>query len=168
MNRIVVPIDFSAAAASALRFAVKLADVTGMKVTAVYVFNSLITSNRRETQEELAEDRRLLCKELKAFTKRHVGTDPASTSVEVVVAEGIPPVYIQWLSHDSNVALIVMGGIGTGSGGHKDMFGGIAKAISREGGCPIVLIPEKFADAAMETTAHHLEGLSALSCMDTE
>ncbi|NJB87189.1 nucleotide-binding universal stress UspA family protein [Lewinella marina] len=163
MNKIVVPVDFSAAAATALRFAAKLSRSTGMGLTVVYVFNSLVTTNLRETQDELAEDRRVLHEQLEAFTRRHVGKVSTHPPIEIRVAEGIPPVYLQWMSKEKDVAMIVMGGIGTGSGARRDFFGGIAKAISRDGGCPIVLIPQRFPEAKMDSTTNLLEDLSALN-----
>lgn len=158
MTKIIVPVDFSASAGTALQFAAKLSRATGMKLLVVYVFNPLITTNLRETEAELAEDRRILREQLEAFTRRHVGK---VTPVEVRVADGTPPVYIQWMSKEKDVALIVMGGIGTGSGGHRDIFGGISRAVSKGGGCPVVLIPENFPETAMDSTTGLLEDLSS-------
>ncbi|MBB4079090.1 nucleotide-binding universal stress UspA family protein [Lewinella aquimaris] len=161
MNKILVPVDFSTASAAALRFATYLSEATGLQLSVIHVYNSLISSNRPETPEERAAAREALRKELRQFTEAHVFSSSAINTVETILAEGVPPVYIKWRSQDENVAFIIMGGIGTGVGGKLDLFGGIAQQVSDGGGCPVILIPRGFTDELMRKTAKLWRGVAA-------
>jgi nucleotide-binding universal stress UspA family protein len=141
MNKIIVPVDFSDAAAASLRFAYRLAAATGLSVNAVYVYNSMVVSNLRRTPKEQQEERRVLKAQLTHFidTQGAKYRDRVPTIAHVV--EDNPPNHIKWLSQKSDTALIVMGGVGMDGNGQGDLFGGIARLVAREGGCPVVLIP---------------------------
>ncbi|CAH1000697.1 hypothetical protein LEM8419_01831 [Neolewinella maritima] len=152
MKKIIVPVDFSAASAATLRFANYLAGVTGLQLSAIFVYNPMVVSNRPDTPEERVEERRVLEEQLRLFVDKHVRNDPTGPPVEAVVGEGIPPVYIKWRTLDEDVVLVVMAGVGTGAGGHLDLFGSIATMVSQEGGCPVVLIPRDYGEQLMRDT----------------
>ena len=167
MKKIVVPVDFSHSAATALRFASRLAATTGLGLQVVYVFNSLVPSNRRETPAERAAEQRALQAQLEAFTRKHAGAAAAGAPApESLVAEGIPPNYVHWMSKQEEVVLIVIGGIGVGSAVHKDIFGDIARTVSRDGGCPLVIIPETFEEGGSLLSGTLCSGLPRLVTSD--
>lgn len=150
--KIVVPVDFSSSAAAALRFAANLSRLTGMQLQVVYVFNSLVPSNRHQSRQEIAAEQEALERQLTAFANKHTQL-PAGTPIDILVAEGIPPNYVQRMSTREEVALIVIGGIGTATGTRKDVFGDIARTVAREGGCPLVIIPESAETSPLFTKA---------------
>jgi nucleotide-binding universal stress UspA family protein len=141
MNKIVVPVDFSDAAATSLRFAYRLAAATGLSVSAVYVYNSMVVSNLRRTPAEQREERRILNDQLTRFIDTEGGDYRDRVPTVAHVVEDNPPHYIKWLSQKSDTAMIVMGGVGMDGNGQGDLFGGIARLVAREGSCPVVLVP---------------------------
>jgi nucleotide-binding universal stress UspA family protein len=141
MNKIVVPVDFSDSAASSLRFAYRLAEATGLGVYAVYVYNSMVVSNMQRSRTEQEAECTALKNQLLHFVDTEAGEYRDRVPTIAHVVEDNPPHYVKWLSLKQDTALIVLGGGALDSRGQGDMVGGIARYVSREGGCPVVLIP---------------------------
>ncbi len=154
MKKIIIPVDFSASAAAALRFATYLSQATQFQLSVIFVYDPMIVSNRPDTARERQEERERLQQQLESFTHKNVRAGDHLPPPEIIVAEGVPPTYIKWRSLDDEAALIIMGGIGTSAGGSLDVFGGIAREVWQEGGCPVILIPRNFTDEMMERTAN--------------
>lgn len=159
MKKILVPVDFSHSAALALGFAARLSGAMQLQLSVIYVFNSMIASNRPDTPAERQDEMKYLREELERFTSEHAQSAVSFPPPETIVAEGVPPLHIQYLSLQSDVVLIVMGGVGTDSEGQRDFFGGIAKVVSRQGGCPIILIPANFSERQMAEMTSLLRGV---------
>ncbi len=150
MQKIVVPIDFSDSSVAALRFAVQLGLASGMSVAVYYVYNSLISSNWPESPSARQEERCELERKLKEFTQRHTRHAGPKLSLSTTIGEGVPPTYMLWRSRDEDTALIVMGGGAGGGGGKMDLYGSIARLVSEEGSCPVILVPKNYTEKDMK------------------
>jgi nucleotide-binding universal stress UspA family protein len=153
MKKIVVPVDFTSSSAAALRFAALLSAATGLSISALFVYNTMVGTSWVVSAKQRERERRQMEGQLRSFVSRHTKSTSLLPPIEMCVAEGVPPLYIKWRSLDKEVALIVMGGAGTGDGKQRDLYGGIASLTAKEGGCPVVLIPEDFGEEAMQETA---------------
>ncbi len=158
MKKIIVPVDFSATSASALQFAAYLCRGSGLQLSVIFVCNPMIASNLPEKPRERAGQREELERQLEQFARKHIDRIDPDHPLETIVAEGVPPGYLKWLSFKADVALMVLGKVGSGPGDQLDVFGAIARTVSQEGGCPIILIPRNFSDEMMRQTAAIWQG----------
>lgn len=164
MPKIVVPIDFSETAASALKFGCYLADVTGYDLEAVHVHDGYdgdeafvvmkgsarIRSRVRERLEKFVAEQA----DQMTFTGTHDYNDalPFIKCREVV---GAAINQLVKLSKREDTALMVMGGVGSGIPSRvTPVFGSVARGVATRADCPVLLIPQnagvpKIAQAAI-------------------
>jgi predicted amidohydrolase len=159
MRYIIVPTDFSAPRAAALRFATYLSRVTSLTVRAVYTYNPMVVSNRPDTAEEREEEKRLLGRELDHYVDKHITPAPDLPPVQTTVVEGIAALTIRELSQSDDTALIVVGGGEAEAEGQDDFYGKIVRELAREGGCPVLFIPAHYGNRMLHDAATLLHRL---------
>jgi len=159
MKKIVVPVDFTSSSATALRFATLLSAATGLSISALFVYNTMVVSGWSVSAKERRRERQQMEQQLRSFVSRHTRSTSLLPPVDTCVADGVPPLYIKWRSLDDDVALIVMGGDGAGAGRQRNLFGGIASLTGREGGCPVLLIPEDYGEEKMRAATALLKSM---------
>ncbi|MGE0040719.1 MAG: universal stress protein [Vicinamibacterales bacterium] len=140
VTSILCPVDFSAHAERALRYASALASLTGAHLTVLTVTEPLLDAAARasgdheklhaQTQEALA-----------ALLARHApaghGTEPPA--VAVVVGDPADAILAQAAECDADV--VVMGTQGLG-GARKLLFGSTTERVLRRAAIPVLAVPE--------------------------
>lgn len=152
MDKIIVPIDFSITSADALRYGCYLADVTGYDLEAVHVYDGYDGGQEFVVMKGSARVRSRVKAMLEKFVRVHAdpatytgliredGSLPLIKTVEVV-GSAINQLLRQ--SRREDVALIVMGGVGTGlSSRVTPVFGSVARSVAMRAACPVLLIPQ--------------------------
>ncbi len=146
IKSILVPVDFSKCSASALKYALFLADKFGASVVVLHVINKshlasilrISPLSRDETKKQIWLQHK---QELKKFLQQNEGTD----RVESIICEGLPFQEIAKKAKELAVDLIVMGGYGRM--GQEDLerifFGSTAEKVIRLLPCPVLCVPEK-------------------------
>ena len=141
LNRILVPIDFSAHSKNALRYAVPLAHQFGASLHLVYVveptvypadlgFGQVVYPN---FEEELVDKGR---EELKSLIKEEIAGSAVATAT---VRTGKPHQEILLEAKERNADMIVMATHGH-TGVEHMLFGSTAERIVRNSKCPVLTI----------------------------
>jgi nucleotide-binding universal stress UspA family protein len=152
MRKIIVPIDFSITSADALRFGCHLADATGYDLEAVHVYDGYDGAREFVVTKGSARVKARVKDMVEKFVQAHA--DPLTFTgikdedqklplikTREVVGSAINEIVKQ--SRREDVALIVMGGVGTGlSSRVTPVFGSVARAVAMRAECPILLIPK--------------------------
>jgi nucleotide-binding universal stress UspA family protein len=151
MYKIIVPIDFSITSADALRFGCYLADVTGYDLEAIHIFDGY-DGEEFVVKKGSARVRARVKEMLDKFVR--VNADPMTFTGVRGKKESLPLIKTRELvgsainqlvqqSRREDVALIVMGGVGTGlSSRVTPVFGSVARAVAMRSDCPVLLIPK--------------------------
>jgi nucleotide-binding universal stress UspA family protein len=152
MQKIIVPTDFSETSATALNYASYLADATGYDLEVLHIHDGYGETDRLLEKKGNMEARMQAQRSIDQFIRfnidpstftgsRDAETDkhPLVKSSEVV---GSPVDIIVAASKEEDVALIVMGGVGTGSVSTvTPIFGSVARSVAMQSACPVFLIP---------------------------
>ncbi|NJB87199.1 nucleotide-binding universal stress UspA family protein [Lewinella marina] len=153
MPKIIVPIDFSITSADALRFGCYLSDQTGYELEAVHVYDGYDGENPQYViKKGSARIQARVHEMLEKFVRVHAprrspaGMPPEEDEVRPIRTREVIGSAIQQLvlqSQRDDVALIVMGGVGTGqSSTVTPVFGSVARAVALRASCPVLLIPQ--------------------------
>lgn len=156
---ILCPVDFSAPARQALRYAVAISRLTGGRVTALYVNDPLLTAAavRAFDGQAFAQSG---TEELKSFIKKAVGSSEAArVAAQVLVGE--PARVIGRAARRVRADLIVVGTRGL-SGVGKAFFGSTTERILRQTTVPVLAIPP----AARGTIGQRWPGRRMLAAID--
>ncbi|CAH1000689.1 hypothetical protein LEM8419_01823 [Neolewinella maritima] len=141
MSKLIVPIDFSITSADALRFGCYLADLTGYDLEAIHVFDGYDGDPDFTVGRGSARVRGRVRDMLDRFVHVHAGTSAKSIKTREVVGSAIHQLVLQ--SQREDVAMIVMGGVGTGlSSSVTPVFGSVARSVALQAACPVLLIPQ--------------------------
>ncbi|HEY4335684.1 MAG TPA: universal stress protein [Puia sp.] len=141
MNQLLVATDFSACASNAMEYAMELARVTGLEVTAIHaigsfegIFNN--TYNALYIEEYHNSKREALKKWAATFAEKEAfRAVPIATACEVGSVSGVITKYI-----DANpVDLLVMGTMG--STGIAGLFGSNASTMVEKTKTPTLIVP---------------------------
>lgn len=174
MPKIVVPTDFSQTAASALRYATYLADLTGYELEVVHFHDGygkgggLITmkgnlSGRMEAQRNLDDFIRFNVDPVK-FSEEERGAVLPTVKTRAVI--GAPPQGLIAISREPETTLIVMGGVGAGLGTKgPTLFGSVARAAAMQAACPVMLIPRNYGVPVITTVAYAYNKVTPLKLM---
>lgn len=153
MLKIIVPIDFSTTSADALRYACYLADLTGYDLEAVHVHDGYDDEDKAfVVMKGSARIRSRVLKRLTKFVAQHAdaatftGTHAKADETPLIKCRelvGQAIAQLVKLSHQEAVALLVMGGVGSGlSSRVTPLFGSVAKGVATKASCPVLLIPQ--------------------------
>ncbi|MEO0734178.1 MAG: universal stress protein [Bacteroidota bacterium] len=151
-KKIIVPIDFSITSADALKFGCYLADVTGYDLEAVHVYDGYDGDREFIVMKGSARVRARVKATLDKFVRVHAdamtftGMHGAGDTTPMIKTREVISSAINQLvkqSRREDVALIVMGGVGTGlSSRVTPVFGSVARSVAMRAACPVLLIPQ--------------------------
>lgn len=142
IKQILCPVDFSATADLASRYAVALAEANGAIVTLLHVVAPVIAALPGETVlpdlaqaniDELAE----ACRERLAKTVGDLAVSGVTLQYRVV--SGVPFVEIIRVAREMVSDLIVMGSHGRTGLGHL-LIGSVAERVVRKAPCPVLTV----------------------------
>ncbi|TXF87597.1 universal stress protein [Neolewinella aurantiaca] len=163
MYKIIVPIDFSVTSADALRFGCQIADSTGYDLEAVHIYDGYDGDQDFVVVKGSARVRARVKDMLEQFVLNHAdpvtftGTRDGNGNVPLIKTREIIGSAINELvkqSRREDVALIVMGGVGTGlSSRVSPVFGSVARAVAMRADCPVLLIPKIAGVPAIKSAA---------------
>jgi nucleotide-binding universal stress UspA family protein len=147
IQRILVPVDFSAVSAAALDYAVAIAKALGSEIT-VYHNLSLMTdislSGNITLNFELNKQLQLLEKQMADFVKPYSGVaydnKTSLLTLNSVVKVGYIDNDIEELTRDNAFDLVVVGTKGA-SGIEEIVFGSVAEKITNHAQCPVLVVP---------------------------
>ncbi len=146
IKTILVPVDFSKCAASAVRYALFLKQKFGATVVVLHVINkSHLASLLRISPLSREETKKQVWNEHKRGLKEFLNQLGIDKQVETVICEGIPFQEIAKKAKEFAVDLIIMGEYGRM--GQEDLerifFGSTAEKVVRLLPCPVLCVPEK-------------------------
>lgn len=144
MKTILCPVDFSANATNAVRYAVKLNEKLKAKIILLHTYETpvLYTDVAPFTmQMDYAALHDNAAKDLKAFHKKVFGADQVD-NVEMVLQQGLPSSRIKDIALEKKVDMIIMGATGTGAA-ERLLVGSNALRVAKEAPCMVMLIPQK-------------------------
>lgn len=159
MKKIIIPVDFSDTSASALQFGTYLAEIMGLGLEVVHVFDANFSfAQAVSIGASLAEKERLE-KLLTKFVESHAfpvlasfqGNIATIPAIHTEVFEGFPGSVIRSISEREDAELVIMGGSGAGqSTTPPGLFGGVARSVALNGKCPVILIPPGYGPPSIE------------------
>ena len=143
LTRILVPTDFSAASAAALKYALPLADVFGAELHVLHVLDvaaaqyfaaemAMVPTPAIEAEAHARADA-----ELAALLTRD---EVARYRARLITVRGAPFASIVSYAREANIDLIVMGTHGRGAMAHL-LIGSVAENVVRKAPCPVLTIP---------------------------
>ncbi|HUZ57905.1 MAG TPA: universal stress protein [Hanamia sp.] len=141
MKNILVPIDFSTASDNACKYAISLAEIFNSKVIFLNVVPYTLIIDEEAApatismhQEQVTENKDLMTKETKSFSKNH------KAKIQGYVEEGVPSDIILEMANENKPDMIIMGMKGKGKS--NSVFGSTVTAIVRKSSIPVLIIPE--------------------------
>jgi nucleotide-binding universal stress UspA family protein len=147
-HKILVPLDGSKQAESALRLAGKLARISNAEITLLRVVEypmemySSIRTYPSAFDEKLQMEKDAFCKEAEAYLKLLASTVEMTVSKVSIEVQECPVVdAILSTTKKSQIDLIVMSAVGQGN--NPWMIGAVANRLLRESPVPVVLIGKK-------------------------
>jgi nucleotide-binding universal stress UspA family protein len=154
LNRVLVPVDFSAAAANAVRYAIGFAQQIGCKnLEFVHVYMPQVDSEYPNFIPPTTEFSRFREEQLSEFLDAIPEIrETEGLNIKREVWLGFPA--DELLKHSLNYDAIIMGTTGEQSVLDR-LFGSVSSAVAQRAGCPVVLIP---ASAAFEPIHQILYG----------
>lgn len=162
MPAIIVPTDFSSTTAIALSVAADLADKTGLEIQAVHFYDGKLGEDLIDQSGEL-EGQATAERKLQEFIRLNIspGSIPEAVlnRLSMRAIEDDPSDGLLEISKSSDTALIVMGASGEGVKNNGSIFyGSVAKAVSLNADCPVMLIPREAEDKMdMDRMAYSFE-----------
>ena len=144
MKTILVPIDFSKNAESALLYAVTLANKTQAKIILLHSFHINYTSGYVPVNEIEKDIQKVTDKwdtSLKKLydTVSHHSKNP----VEYISTENLAVDAILSVAKEKNADLIIMGTRGTNGKLGRELFGTHSSKVIELAGCPVMAVPEE-------------------------
>lgn len=143
MKHILVPTDFSEAAANAFRYAQHLADVFGASIHLVHVFHPSFDPSvpAFSGDSELISIKKEALQQFVSKNRLPVADDNPDISISYDVTVGFAVDELVHLSRQEDYDFMVMGS--TGEHGVADkLFGSISASVSRKAWCPVLLVPD--------------------------
>lgn len=162
MKQVVVPVDFSTTAATAVKFGTFLADLMTYDLRIVHVCDLVLSGEHSLTTPEQKRDEKALEVRLAKFARLNVaevfeankGRTAFVPEVNISVLSGVAASRILSISKDPTTAFIVMGGVGAGAGiSPPGMYGSVATPVAMRGSCPVVLIPKDYGAVTVKRLA---------------
>jgi nucleotide-binding universal stress UspA family protein len=142
LEKILVPIDFSASSELALELAVELARAAGAALTLLHVYNPMpyeIPPGARFSTvvnvEEVVAGYRKLLERSKLLAER-----AGVARVETLLLEGVAHAEIVRTAEEQDYKLIVLGTHGR-TGLDYMLLGSVAEKVVRKASCPVVTVP---------------------------
>ncbi len=139
-QRIVVGVDGSEGAGSALQWAVDEAGLRGAIVEAVHVWNPAYVSPYPYTISEELDDEHEAAEKLVHEAVSSVDTSQMASAPKPVLAKGHAAQAL--LSMAEGADLVVVGSRGRG-GFSGLMLGSVSQQVAAHAGCPVVVIPAR-------------------------
>jgi nucleotide-binding universal stress UspA family protein len=136
VRRILVPVDFSASAGEALRFAHSLASALGASIEVLHVMDPSGTMLDRVADRPSGGDPAAAEALLSEFV---AAVEPGPVPVATRIAQGEPHDRIVSLASDDNFDLIVMGTQGR-TGRPQALVGSVAESVVRTSSCPVLTV----------------------------
>lgn len=172
MNKIIVPTDFSATAAAALRYAYFLAEATGLALEVLHVHDGYGHSEsprvrkgdmeaHMSAQRRIDEFIRFNLKVTRAVAAGGVEeTDVNISSQEII---GTPTDTLLSVSRRPDTRMIVMGGVGSGVVSTvTPFFGSVARTVAERADCPVLLVPKDYDTPTLNRASIAFDIVSAL------
>ena len=148
-KKILVPVDFSAASLDGLRYALRLAEPFGARLTALHVIESLGPTVRLEIDVD-AHKRKLREGVQLRLEKLHLEVDEPAGAFDTLFREGRSYHEIVAMAQRGDCDLIVMASLGR-SGVVDMLLGSTAERVVRHAPCP-VLVVHKPQESKTQTT----------------
>lgn len=145
-NRILVPTDFSETSEAAVRHGVELARTFDAALILLYVGDAV---HEVATEFPLGLDASLLDAERERLLRVLSPTEQVQIHPEFVMASGSPAAEIVRCADEREVDVIVMGTHGRGGVSHL-LLGSVAEQVIRTAPCPVLVIRNAPAGAAVE------------------
>lgn len=160
MNKIIVPTDFSPTAAAAFRYAYTLAKTTGFNLEVLHVHDGYGHIAESKAEKGSLEACVAVQRSIDQFIRFANVSTPVSSITEPEDEEvrissrdviGTPTEALLAASKDTDTRLIVMGGVGTGVVSTvTPMFGSIARSVTEQADCPVLLVPKNYEPKAID------------------
>ncbi len=145
ISLVMIPLDFSEAAAASLRYAKEMVECWRCEFVAIHVIDALLASRIAEYyKEDEAGVRERLANQAHQAMRRFIREHGASELVkELVVSHGSPFQEIAIKARELDCDLILMGGYGSRGKGAIDeiFFGSTVEKVVRLLPCPILCVP---------------------------
>lgn len=148
--KIVIPTDFSEAAASACDYAVLWARALNAEVELIHVYTPAVTRNNVAyalISEEIARERTIANEKLEALSKEIFRRDGILCTYQVLIGNMVDELIRE--AEESKADLIAMGTTGS-SGIDQVLFGSNAAAVIENASCPVLAIPKHVTTALPE------------------
>ncbi|MFK8164014.1 MAG: universal stress protein [Lewinella sp.] len=173
MQRIIVPTDFSATSGVALNYASYLADATGFDLEVLHIHDGYGETDRLVEKKGNMAARMQAQRAIDEFVRFH--TDPTTFTgsrdfttdtlplIRASEVVGSPADAIIAASKEEGVALIVMGGVGSGRVTRiSPVFGSVARAVAMQAPCPVFLIPPGYGKPDIRVVSISFEKVAPL------
>jgi nucleotide-binding universal stress UspA family protein len=152
MKKIIVPTDFSDTSGVALHYASYLADATGFDLEVLHIHDGYGQTDRLVAKKGNMTARMDAQRAIDNFIRFNTGpttfTDKQETTTDTPAliktreVVGSPADIIVAASKEEDVALVVMGGVGSGRvTAISPIFGSVARSVAMKAACPVFLIP---------------------------
>ncbi len=145
ISLVIVPIDFSEAAAAAVRYAKQMVECWKCQFVAIHVINDALVSHiSGYYKEDELEVRERLINQAHQSLRRFIKEQGAADLIkEMVVSHGSPFQEIAIKARELEADLILMGGYGSRGKGQIDeiFFGSTVEKVVRLLPCPVLCVP---------------------------
>ncbi len=145
MEKIIVPVDFSAASANACLWAQKMATILNTSVEVLHVFTTTFSINEPLLVNAERNHHQLVLQQLNEFIDQVASLDAHEVATKVKtepkLVEGSTVNSIVELSKEASTVMIVMGT--TGSHDRVEYWlGSISSGVAQKAHCPVLLVPK--------------------------
>lgn len=156
IKRILVPVDFSAGAAAALRYAEAFASFTrAVEVKVVHVFTPEIAAADALVVPAMGELMDLRDEQFTAFLAATPAPEGVNRQSELLL--GFPADKI--VEESEGFDLVIMGASGE-TDLIEEVFGTVSSAVSQKAGCPVLLVPNQAVFTEYENILYASNSLS--------
>lgn len=159
VSKILCPVDFSDASKRALLNAITLAEKFNAELSVVNVFEPIVSTSVRISQDVEEENKDLKNQRVQEFNKFLNEIDFKSLKYEKVLLMGIPYVEIYKSIKKQKVDLLIMGTTGK-TGLSKLLMGSVTEKVTRE--LPCSFITTKMKDITDNYMESNLKGLESI------
>lgn len=154
MPKIIIPTDFSDTSVHAIRYGCYLADLTGYEPEIVHIHDGYDGDEAVVIKKGSARVRSRVRERLEKFVALHAdalaltGIPDVPDAIPIIMCRelvGSAITQLEKLSEREDTAMIVMGGVGSGTPNQAmPLFGSVARAIALRASCPVFLIPQNY------------------------